>query len=66
MFGAIGTLGVVAQMALLAFGYSPLVAMAVGLVAALAWIAHALRQGDKWLLTVNSIVLMFAGYGVLS
>lgn len=66
MFGAIGTLGVVSQMALLAFGYSPLVAMAVGLVAALAWIAHALRQGDKWLLTVNSIVLMFAGYGVLS
>ena len=66
MFGAIGTLGVVSQMALLAFGYSPLVAMTVGLVAALAWIAHALRQGDKWLLTVNSIVLMFAGYGVLS
>ena len=66
MFGAIGTLGVVSQMALLAFGFSPMVAMVVGLVAALAWIGHALMQGDKWLLTVNSIVLMFAGYGVLS
>ena len=66
MFGAIGTLGVVSQMALLAFGYSPVIAMTVGLVAALAWIAHAVRQNDRWLLTVNSIVLMFAGYGVLS
>jgi len=66
MFGAIGTIGVVSQMALLAFGYSTLVAMTVGLIAALAWIAHAIRQNDRWLLTVNSIVLMFAGYGVLS
>lgn len=66
MFGAIGTLGVVSQMALLAFGYPTMVAMTVGLIAALAWIAHAIRQNDRWLLTVNSIVLMFAGYGVLS
>jgi hypothetical protein len=66
MFGAIGTVGVVSQMALLAFGYAPTLAMTVGLVAALAWIVHAFRQNDRWLFTVNSIVLMFAGYGVLS
>lgn len=66
MFGFIGTVGVVAQMALLAFGYAPTLAMTVGLVAALAWIAHAVRNGDRWLLTVNASVMMFAGYGLIS
>lgn len=66
MFGAIGTIGVISQMALLAFGYAPALAMAVGSVAALAWIAHALRNQDKWLLAVNASVLMFAGIGLFS
>jgi len=64
MFGLIGTIGVVSQMALLAFGYAPAMAMAIGSVAALAWIAHAIRNRDRWLLAVNASVLMFAGIGL--
>ena len=63
MLGFIGTVGVVSQMALLAFGYSPTLAMGVGFVAAVAWIGHAVRYNDRWLLTVNAVVLAFAGYG---
>ena len=66
MYGFIGTVGVVAQMALLAFGYAPTLAMTVGLIAALASIAHAVHNGDSWLLTVNASVMMFAGYGLIS
>ena len=51
-------------MAMLAFGYAPALAMAIGSVAALAWIAHAIRNRDRWLLTVNASVLMFAIYGL--
>ena len=65
MFGLIGTIGVISQMAMLAFGYAPALAMAIGSVAALAWIAHAIRNRDRWLLTVNASVLMFATYGLL-
>lgn len=65
MLGFIGTVGVVSQMALLAFGYSPTLAMGVGFVAAVAWIGHAVRYNDRWLLTVNAVVLAFAGYGLI-
>ncbi len=65
MFGFIGTLGVVSQMALLAFGFAPSLAMSAGFVAAVAWIAHGLKQRDRWILAVNGIVLMFAGYGLI-
>ena len=65
MLGFIGTVGVVSQMALLAFGYSPTLAMGVGFVAGVAWIGHAVRYNDRWLLTVNAVVLAFAGYGLI-
>ena len=65
MFDLLGTAGVVAQMAMLAFGFSTVYAMAVGLIAAVAWIAHATKRRDAWLLTVNSIVGCFAVYGLI-
>ena len=39
--------------------------MGVGFVAAVAWIGHAVRYNDRWLLTVNAVVLAFAGYGLI-
>lgn len=64
MFGMIGTLGVIAQMAALSLGYDVRLAMAVGLTACGAWIIHSIRQGDGWLLTTNAVVAGFAAWGL--
>ena len=65
MFGMLGTLGVVAQMAAMSLGYGVQLAMAFGLVACGAWIAHSLKNGDGWLLTTNAVVAGFAAWGLI-
>jgi len=64
MFGMIGTLGVIVQMAALSFGYSVKLAMVIGLAACVAWIIHSVKQGDGWLLTTNAVVAGFAAWGL--
>ena len=65
MFGLIGTVLVVAQMAGLAFGYAAQPIMVVGLLGAAAWIVHAYTKRDGWLALVNSSVAGFAIYGLV-
>ena len=65
MFGIIGTVGVIAQMALLAFGAPIHAALLFGLGAAVCWIFHALERSDKALLVTNLVVGTFAFYGLL-
>lgn len=64
MFGLLGTLGVVAQMAALSMGYDTAIAMSLGLAACVAWIAHALKNSDSWLMTTNIVVAGFAAWGL--
>lgn len=64
MFGMIGTLGVVAQMAALSLGYNVQLAMTIGLTACVAWIIHSIKNRDGWLLTTNAVVAGFAAWGL--
>lgn len=64
MFGIIGTIGVVCQMALLSTGFSIKLTMGVGLVACAAWIGHAIKQHDNPLLVTNIVVAGFALFGL--
>lgn len=64
MFGLVGTLGVVAQMAALSLGYDAQLAMMIGLLACVAWIMHSVKQGDNWLLLTNTAVAGFALWGL--
>ena len=52
MLGLVATLLVVSQMALLAMGYDPIVAMLIGGLASILWIGYAVRQNDRWILAV--------------
>jgi hypothetical protein len=65
MLGLLGTLGVVAQMAALALGFSASVAMSFGLFACIAWLGHAMKQRDGWLFATNSLVAGFATWGLI-
>ena len=65
MFGWIGSILVIAQMASLSMGLPTHFAIMVGAVGATCWIAHAIRRDDKPLLFVNSTVLMFAFVGLM-
>jgi len=65
MFGFIGTVLVISQMALLSFGAPTHAALFVGLFAACFWIFHALQRSDKALLITNLIVGMFAVIGLM-
>jgi hypothetical protein len=64
MFGIIGTIGVVCQMALLATGFDTKIALAFGLLACAAWVGHAVKQHDNPLLITNVIVAGFAVFGL--
>jgi len=39
--------------------------MLIGLIGCAAWIAHAVKNKDKWLFTTNGVVAMFAVYGLV-
>jgi hypothetical protein len=41
-----------------------MVAMLIGGLASILWIGYAVRQNDRWILTVNSAVLFFAILGL--
>jgi len=64
MFGIIGTIGVVCQMALLSTGYSVKLALICGLVACAAWLGHAMANKDRSLFVTNVIVAGFAVLGL--
>ena len=64
MFGIIGTIGVVCQMALLSTGYSVKLALICGLVACAAWLGHAMANKDRSLFITNVIVAGFAVFGL--
>ena len=64
MFGLLGTVAVVCQMAALSLGFPVVWAMAVGLVGCSAWILHAAKHKDLWLVITNVIVAGFAVYGL--
>lgn len=64
MFGLVGTVLVITQMALMALGYEVTLAMAAGLIAAICWMFHAIKRRDSWLLYVNASVFGFALYGL--
>ncbi len=64
MFGLFGTLGVIAQMAAMAFGYGVQLAMIFGFFACMAWLGHAIKHRDGWLFTTNTIVAGFAIWGL--
>ena len=65
MFGIIGSLLVIIQMALLSIGEPTHTALLFGLLAAGCWIFHALERNDKALLFVNLAVGGFAFYGLM-
>lgn len=65
MFGIVGTLGVITQMALLAFGAPTHAALLIGLLAAICWIFHALERNDKALIVTNLVVGTFAFIGLM-
>jgi hypothetical protein len=64
MFGIIGTVGVVAQMAMLAAQLDTRLAMAVGLVSASCWVMHAISKRDQALFVTNIVVAGFAAWGI--
>lgn len=64
MFGMIGTLGVIAQMAAMSLGYGVQLAMMFGLVACAAWVGHSIKNGDGWLFATNTVVAGFALWGL--
>ncbi len=65
MFGIVGSLLVIGQMALLSLGAPIHVALFLGLGAAGCWIFHALERGDRALLFVNVVVGGFAFVGLM-
>jgi hypothetical protein len=66
MFGIIGTIGVVCQMALLSTGYSVKLALICGLVACAAWLGHAMANKDRSLFVTNIVVAGFAVLGLVN
>lgn len=65
MFGIIGTLGVITQMALLSTGYDPKTAMMIGLASCAAWVGHAFIKRDRALMVTNIVVAGFATWGIV-
>jgi hypothetical protein len=64
MFGLIGTVAVVCQMAALSLGFPVMWALSVGLLGCGAWIIHAVKQKDAYLAITNAVVAGFALYGL--
>jgi len=65
MFGIVGTIGVIIQMALISTGFNTKIAMVIGLISCAAWVAHSIKQGDRNLLITNVIVAGFAVWGIM-
>ena len=65
MFGIVGSVLVILQMAFISNGVPVHAAMLVGLVAAICWIFHALEKKDRALLFVNVAVGGFAFVGLM-
>ena len=65
MFGIVGSVLVILQMAFIANGVPVHAAMLVGLVDAICWIFHALEKQDRALLFVNVAVGGFALVGLM-
>lgn len=65
MLGFIGTLLVVAQMAMLSNGIDSQSVMLAGLIASMVWMCHAVKVKDKWILLTNVAVGSFAIWGLL-
>jgi len=61
----LGTVLVIAQMALLSFNASTVIVLSVGLCAAICWGIYAAKKQDKWLLVTNATVGGFALFGLL-
>ena len=61
----LGTLLVIAQMALLSFNAATTIVLSVGFCAAICWAIHATKQRDKWLFITNATVGCFALFGLL-
>ena len=66
MLGILGTIGVVCQMALLSTGFDVKLALAVGLLACIAWTGHAAKLKDPSLMVTNVIVGGFAIWGLVN
>lgn len=64
MFGIVGTVGVVIQMALISAGYNTKLALLVGLVSCAAWVGQSIKQKDHNVLITNIIVAGFSVWGL--
>jgi hypothetical protein len=65
MFGWIGSLLVIGQMASLSLGLPTHTAIMIGFAGACFWIVHAIVRDDKPLLFVNTAVLATALVGLM-
>ena len=65
MFGIVGTIGVIIQMALISTGFDTKIAMVIGLISCAAWVAHSIKHRDRSLLITNVIVAGFATWGII-
>jgi hypothetical protein len=64
MFGIIGTIAVIVQMAALSWGIDTRLVLLIALFACTAWIFHAINNRDKWLFITNTVVAAFAIWGI--
>jgi len=64
MFAQLGTVLVIAQMALLSFNMPSIIILSVGLAAAICWSVYAINNNDRWLLITNATVGGFAIWGL--
>jgi uncharacterized membrane protein (DUF4010 family) len=66
MFGIIGTIGVICQMAMLSLGFDTKIALLFGLVACAAWLGHSMINKDRSLFVTNVVVAGFAVFGLVN
>ena len=66
MFGIIGSLLIILQMALLSFDFPKDYVLTVSLLACSSWTIHSLQHKDNSLLFTNFVVMGFSTWGLLS
>ena len=66
MFGIIGSLLIILQMALLSFDYPREYALTVSLLACCSWVIHSIKHKDNSLLFTNFVVMGFSTWGLLT
>jgi len=66
MFGIIGSILIMLQMASLSLGYPREVAMYFSIVASLFWIVHSIQHKDKCLLFTTNVVMGFSIWGLVA